>query len=295
MDVEGALLVGRAVADDRAHRDERGSIAHLLGGAERLVHRAQVVTVLHRLDVPAVGRIARAHVFAERDGGRARERDAVVVVQDDELAQLEVAGQRSGLGLHALHHVAVACQDVGVVVDDLVPRPIEARGQVRLGDRHAHRIAHALAERPRGRLDALGQMALGMPRRETAPLAELLDLVERQVVTRQMQQRVEKHGAVARGEDEAVTVGPGRIRWVVVQESGPQHVGRRGRAHGQAGVAGVRLLHSVNREETNGVDGSFFQALFSHGRLPCGMRYTTGAGKSSTLTGPSQPLYVETP
>ena len=72
---------------------------------------------------------------------------------------------------------------------------------------------------------------------------------------------------MARREDEAITVGPGRIRRVVAQEPGPQHVGRRSRAHGQAGVAGVRLLHGVHREETDGVDGAFFQALFSHCRL----------------------------
>jgi hypothetical protein len=95
-----------------------------------------------------------------------------------------------------------------VVVDDLVARPVEARGQVRLGDRHADGIADALAERPRRRLDALGQVALGMARREAAPLAELLDLLDRQVVARQVQQRVEEHGAVARREDEAVAVWP---------------------------------------------------------------------------------------
>src|SRR3546814_3962827 len=44
------------------------------------------------------------------EGERCRpvDRRRVVVVEDDELAQAEVPGQRSRLGLHALHHVAVA-------------------------------------------------------------------------------------------------------------------------------------------------------------------------------------------
>jgi ferredoxin len=95
MDMEGALLVGRAVPDDRAHRDERRLVGDLPGIAEGLVHGAQVVAVVHRLDVPAVCGKAGLDVFAERDRGTAREGDAVVVVEDDELAELEVAAREA--------------------------------------------------------------------------------------------------------------------------------------------------------------------------------------------------------
>lgn len=39
-------------------------------------------------------------------------------------------------------------------------------------------------------------------------LAELLDLVEGQVIASQVQPRVDEHGAVARRQDETVTVDP---------------------------------------------------------------------------------------
>src|SRR3978361_1142311 len=44
--------------------------------------------------------------------------------------------------------------------------------------------------------------------RQRAPLAELLQLVQRQVVAREVQDAVEEHRAVAGAEDEAVAVGP---------------------------------------------------------------------------------------
>jgi hypothetical protein len=49
------------------------------------------------------------------------------------------------------------------VVDDVVSRPVEARGEVRLGDRHADGVADALPERPGRRFDSLGQVTLWMP------------------------------------------------------------------------------------------------------------------------------------
>ena len=45
------------------------------------------------------------------------EGDEVVVVEDDELAQAERSGERGGLVGDAFHQVAIAAQDVGVVVD----------------------------------------------------------------------------------------------------------------------------------------------------------------------------------
>ena len=51
----------------------------------------------------------------------------------------------------------------------------------------------------------------GWPGRPAAPLAERLEVVERQVVAGQVQQAVEQRAAVAGRQDEAVAVGPVRI------------------------------------------------------------------------------------
>ena len=92
---------------------------------------------------------------------------------------------------------------------------IEVRREVSLGDRHAHAVAKALAQRPGGGLNPFHQLMLGMAGRLAAPLAELLDVVERQVVARQVQQAVKQHAAVAGGKNKAVAIGPARLARIV--------------------------------------------------------------------------------
>jgi len=80
-------------------------------------------------------------------------------------------------------------------------------------------------------------------------LAELLQLLQRQIVARQVQQRIEKHGGVAVRQHEPVAVRPGRIGWIMPQMAAPQNLGNVRHAHRRAGVARLRLLHGVNRQE----------------------------------------------
>ena len=156
------------------------------------------VAVLDVQHLPAVGLVARADVLGERPGGRPVERDVVVVVEVEQLAELQVAGEGRRLGGDPFHQVAVGDEREGAVVDDLVPGPVEARGERALGHRHADGVGGALPERTGRGLDARRQQRLGMARRAAAPLPERLQVVERQVVAGQVQQRVEQHAAVAR-------------------------------------------------------------------------------------------------
>ena len=59
-------------------------------------------------------------------------------------------------------------------------------------------------------------------RREAAPLPEALELVERQVVARQVKERVEEHAAVPRREHDPVTPRPGGVGRVVAQVPRPR-------------------------------------------------------------------------
>ena len=86
------------------------------------------------LDVPAVGLEALAGVVVEGDLGRAVDGDVVVVVDVDQPAQAEVAGQGGRLVADALHQVAVAADHEGVVVDQV---GAEAGPQHPLGDAEA--------------------------------------------------------------------------------------------------------------------------------------------------------------
>src|SRR5437763_1314097 len=56
----------------------------------------------------------------EGDRRRSVDRDVVVVVADDQLAEREMARDRRGLLADALHEVAVRADHVGVVVDERV-------------------------------------------------------------------------------------------------------------------------------------------------------------------------------
>ena len=70
-----------------------------------------------------------------------------------------MAGQGDRLLADAFHQAAVAADDVGVVIDDIAA---EALGEQALGEREAHRVAEALAERPGRGLDAAGMAVFGV-------------------------------------------------------------------------------------------------------------------------------------
>ena len=93
--------------------------------ADRRLDRFRVVAVDVGDDVPAIGLEALRGVVGEPAFDLAVDRDAVVVVEADQLAQPERAGERAGLVRDALHQAAVAQEDVGAVVDDLEPGTVE--------------------------------------------------------------------------------------------------------------------------------------------------------------------------
>ena len=75
---------------------------------QRALQRLQLLGVVHALHVPALGREAlQVALGVEGDGRRAVDRDAVVVVADDQLAEAEVSGYRRGLLGDALHQITV--------------------------------------------------------------------------------------------------------------------------------------------------------------------------------------------
>jgi hypothetical protein len=82
-----------------------------------------VVVPVDVLHVPAVGRVARRHVLVEGDGRGSVDRDVVVVVVDEQVAQAEMSGDGGGLGGNPFHEIAVAGQAEDALPDELVPHP----------------------------------------------------------------------------------------------------------------------------------------------------------------------------
>ena len=257
----GVHLVGASVGDVGPDHDERGPAGLRLGRADGRVERVEVVPVRHVLHLPAVGPVAGADVLVEGQRGVALDGDVIVVVEADQLAEPQVAGERRRLVRGALHHVAVAGDEPRVVVHRPVPARVEHRRQVRLRDREPDGVADPLAQRSGGDLDPRRDAVLRVPGRPAVPLAELLDVVEREVVPREVERAVEQHRGVARGEDEAVAVGPGRVRGIVPQVTGEEQPDQRRQRHGRAGMTGVRALHRVHGQRADGVDAQLVERL----------------------------------
>ena len=255
-------LFGTSVADDRAAHDDRGTIRLVSRHFDRGFDPGEVVAVQNPLYVPPVGVEPQARVLREGQVRAAVDRDAVVQVEDDQLAQAEVPREGAGLGGDALHHVPVAGDDIGEVVDDLVAGAVVPGCQVGLGHGHAHGVRDPLPERSRGGLHAGRISVLGMAGCLALPLPEIPDLIEGEVVPGEMEHGVEQHGPVPAGEHEAVAVGPVGIFRVVPHEARPQHVGDGRGFHGQAGVAAVGLLDGVDGQHADGVDASLLEIVF---------------------------------
>ena len=104
----------------------------------------------------------------------------------------------------------------------VVAGAVEFGRQQSFRERHADRIGQALAERAGGGFHARRHADLGMARRLRVQLAKAPQLLHRQLVAGQMQQRVQQHRAVAVGQHEAVAVGPVRVGRVVAEVARPQ-------------------------------------------------------------------------
>ena len=81
-----------------------------------------------------------------------------------------------------------------------------------------------------------GKGIFGVARGPALPLAECLEIVQREVISRQVKEAVKKHGTMSGREDKPVPVRPSGIAGVVPQKPGPEDIGHRGRAHRHAGV-----------------------------------------------------------
>src|SRR5437667_368980 len=82
-------------------------------------------------------------------------------------------GEGSRLVADAFHQVAIAGEDIGVMVDDLIA---ELRRQHPLGERHADRIADPLAERAGRGFDPARMAALRVAGSAAAELPETFQL-----------------------------------------------------------------------------------------------------------------------
>ena len=238
VDATGVLLAGGRPAEDGAQRDERGLLGLGLGGVEGVVQGSGVLLVgavfaepVDALDVPAVGLVAGQDILVEGDGGVVLDGDVVVVPDDGDVAELLGAGQRGGLGGHALFEAAVAGDDVDVVVEHgLAQGSLGVEQAVDAAGVHgeADGGGDAGAQRAGGDFNALGVAVLGVARGQGAGCAQGLDVVELETEAGQVELDVLGQRRVAGREDEAVAADPTGVGGVDVHDLVVEEVGGGG-------------------------------------------------------------------
>ena len=203
--------------------------------------------------VPAVGLEPAGRIVAEPRVHFPVDRNAVVVVYADQLAQAQHARQRTGLVRYAFHQAAVAQQNPGPVVDDFMLRAVEFGCQQPFGKRHSHRVGQTLTQWPRRGLDADLDVEFRVAGRVRAKLPEGLELVDVQGVAGQVRGAVQEHGTVPVGQYQPVAVHPVRLPRRHLQVVRVQQLRNVRHAHGHAGMAGVGALHGVHGQCAQGV------------------------------------------
>ncbi len=114
------------------------------------------------------------------------------------------------------HQTAVTHEHISEVVNDVVTRFVELRCQSFLSNRHTYGISDALAEWASGGFDARCVTVFWVTRCFRMQLTEVFQIVNRQLIAAQVQQRVNQHRAVAVRQHKAVAVSPIWVLWVVV-------------------------------------------------------------------------------
>ena len=208
-----------------------------------------MVMAVDGLHVPAAGREPGGMIVGNREVGPAVDGDRIVVEQNDELAEAQMAGEGDRLVADPFHQAAVAGNHIGVVIDQSIPVAGVAQA---FGEGQSHRHGEPLPQGTGGHLDPGRVAVFRVARGFRSELAEVPDLVDGHVlVPGQVEERIEQHRAVPRRQHEAVPVGPVRRRGIELQEPGKQHRRRVGHAHGHPRMPGIGSLNGVRREKAD--------------------------------------------
>ena len=210
--------------------------------------------------MPVVPLKAPPYIIGITERRLAIDGNAVIVIDTNQFAETQMSSEGCRFMGGAFHDIAVAHEHVRTVIHYRVARSIENARQMRLRHCHAQCIHESLSERACGRLDTRRKPVFGMPRRLASPLTKTDDLMERKVITAQMENRVKKHGGMTAREHEAVPVKPVGISGIIAQVVHPQFIRQRRQSHWRSRMAAVRLLHRIHRKCAYGVNRLFGDA-----------------------------------
>ena len=225
-----------------------------LGRFNRGFNVFQIVAVANPLRMPVVRFEALQHIVVVAQLCWTIERNQIVVVQHDQLAQRQRSGQRACLVRNAFHQIAVAAQHVRVVIHNLIAGLVVDGAKMLLRDRHSHSHRQSLPQRTRRHFHAIRVAVFGMPRRARVPLPESLQIFDRYLVAGKKKRAIQQRRGVPIRQHKPVAVRPFRIRRIVLHDLVKQQIGNGGAAQRRAGMTAIRLLHLIDGEQTQGIN-----------------------------------------
>ena len=241
--------LGNSFADERFGHDQMRLAATRLRfvvSPQELLH----VLPVHLLHVPPIGFITGDGVFALREQGHRVEGDVIRIVNEDEVVQLEVTGQRAGFARHTFLQATVAGEAHDLVIENTMLRRVEARFGHFAGNSQTNRIGHALPERPRGSLYSRRLAEFRMSGRYAAELAKVFHLFEGDFEAREVQPAIEEHAAVTCRENKTIAVQPARLFGIVAESRSEKDRSDFGAAQRQAKVAGFAGGDGIDGKST---------------------------------------------
>ncbi|MNS83220.1 hypothetical protein D3C72_1170010 [compost metagenome] len=250
-------FVWRTETDDGFAHQQGWFVSHSARFFYCAFDRSSIVAINATYNVPAVGFETFSSVVSEPAFNVTINGDAVVIVERNQFAQFQGTGQRAHFVRNAFHHTAVAHEGVGEVVNDVVAWTVELCRQRFLCNRHTDRVRNTLTQRTGSGLNASGVTHFRVTWSFGMQLAEVFQLFDWQRITCEVQQAIDKHRAVAVRQYETVTVSPGRVLRVMVQEITPQDFGNVSHTHRGTRVTGFGFLYCVHAQRTNSISKLF--------------------------------------
>mmetsp|Transcript_52038 Transcript_52038/g.125585 ORF Transcript_52038/g.125585 Transcript_52038/m.125585 type:complete len:636 (-) Transcript_52038:69-1976(-) len=246
----GTLGLLHTLSDDGVALDELGlSVVTGLGGSDGFLNGIKVMSV-NFIDLPAVCFVPLQDVLGLCVLCHLVKGDLVGVVHNDQVVELLVGGEGSGLGGDTLLEATVTRKSKDVVVEDLVVVGVVDSGGHLLRGGHTDSVGDTLSEGTGCGLDS-GSVVLGAGEFWVAGchgvvLTEVLDFLHRQVESGKVEPRVQEHRPVSGRKDESVTVDPLGVLGVVLHlrsvKDGTDLGGTKGKTH-VTGVCGGDRVH----------------------------------------------------
>ena len=213
---EGPLHFRDAFPDQRVRDDElRFPVVVLFCAVEGVEKRLHVVAV-DFLNVEPVGLESRSRVFALRHLRRSVERDRVRIVNQNQIIETEMRGERARFRRHAFLQAAIARETNAMLIENAVLTRVKSGRRHFHCDRDPNRIADTLPKRTSRALHSRCFKKFRVAGRFRMQLPETLDLRHRQIVAAQVQPGIEKHAAVTGRENKVIAADPARLLRIVL-------------------------------------------------------------------------------